>query len=38
MIGMHSFGASGPRQDADKHFGFTAETVDEAARDQVAEG
>ena len=36
MIGMHGFGASGPAPELYKHFGITAEAVEEAARDQVA--
>jgi transketolase len=35
MIGMHSFGASGPGPQVYKHFGITADAVAEAARDQV---
>jgi transketolase len=36
MIGMHSFGASGPAPDVYKHFGITAEAVESAARAQLA--
>jgi transketolase len=36
MIGMHSFGASAPANDVYKHFGITAEAVEEAVRDQLA--
>ena len=35
MIGMHSFGASAPIKDLMKHFGFTPEAVEAAARDQL---
>ncbi len=34
-IGMHSFGASAPLKDLLRKFGFTAEAVAEAAREQV---
>ncbi|HEX9158793.1 MAG TPA: transketolase [Rhizomicrobium sp.] len=36
MIGMHGFGASAPADDLYKHFGITAEAVEQAVRDQVA--
>jgi transketolase len=36
MIGMHSFGASGPYTEVYKKFGITAEAVEKAARAQVA--
>ncbi|MFL6690282.1 MAG: transketolase [Alphaproteobacteria bacterium] len=36
MIGMRSFGASGPAPDVYKHFGITAEAVEKAARAQIA--
>jgi transketolase len=36
MIGMHSFGASGPAPDVYKHFGITAEAVEHAGRAQLA--
>jgi transketolase len=36
MIGMHSFGASGPAPEVYKKFGITAEAVAQAARDQIA--
>ena len=32
IIGMHSFGASGPGPDVRRHFGFTAEAVAAAVR------
>lgn len=35
MIGMKSFGASAPLKDLTKRFGFTAEAVYAAAKDQV---
>jgi transketolase len=35
MIGMRSFGASGPAPDVYKHFGITADAVAQAAREQV---
>jgi transketolase len=35
MIGMHSFGASGPIKDVLKHFGFSTEAVIQAARKQL---
>jgi len=35
MIGMHSFGASGPGPEVYKHFGITAEAVAKAARAQL---
>src|SRR5262249_49065951 len=35
-IGMRSFGASAPRKDLLKKFGFTAEQVVAAAREQLA--
>jgi transketolase len=35
-IGMSSFGASAPGSDAFRHFGFTAEAVQEAVRAQIA--
>ena len=36
MIGMHSFGASGPGPEVYEHFGITAEAVEKAARAQIA--
>jgi transketolase len=33
IIGMHSFGASGPGPDVRRHFGFTAGAVTEAVRE-----
>jgi transketolase len=36
IIGMHSFGASAPIKDLMKKFGFTAENVLTAAKDQLA--
>ena len=33
MIGMHSFGASAPAKDLQKHFGFTPETIIKAAHE-----
>ncbi|GLS46709.1 transketolase [Methylobacterium brachythecii] len=38
VIGMHSFGASAPIKDLQKKFGFSAEKLLEAARDQIARG
>ena len=35
VIGMNSFGASGPYQDVYEHFGITAEAVADAARAQL---
>jgi transketolase len=35
-IGMHSFGASAPAADVFRHFGFTAEAIEKAVRDQLA--
>ncbi|HEY1561361.1 MAG TPA: transketolase [Caulobacteraceae bacterium] len=35
MIGMRSYGASGPGEDVMEHFGFTAEAVVAAARSQL---
>lgn len=35
-LGMKGFGASAPLADLQKHFGFTAERVAEAAREQLA--
>jgi transketolase len=32
IIGMHSFGVSGPGPDVRRHFGFTAEAVAGAVR------
>jgi transketolase len=37
MVGMHSFGASAPWKDLQKHFGFTVENVLKAARKALAE-
>ena len=37
MIGMHSFGASAPIKDVLKKFGFTTDTVVEAARQAIAQ-
>ncbi len=36
MIGMHSFGASAPWKDLQKHFGFTPEAVVAAARKAIS--
>jgi transketolase len=36
VIGMRSFGASAPVKDVLKHFGFTADAVYKAAKDQLA--
>lgn len=36
MVGMHSFGASAPWKDLQKHFGFTTEVVVNAARKAIA--
>ncbi|GEP09405.1 transketolase [Methylobacterium gnaphalii] len=36
IIGMHTFGASAPIKDLQKKFGFSAEKVIEAAREQLA--
>jgi transketolase len=38
ILGMHGFGASAPLQAVQKHFGFTAEAVAEAARSLVRGG
>jgi len=35
MIGMGTFGASGPIEDVMKHFGFTTEAVLAAARGRL---
>jgi transketolase len=35
MIGMRSYGASGPGEDVMNHFGFTADAVLKAARSQL---
>ena len=37
VIGMHSFGASGPIKDVQKHFGFTSDAVLKAARAVLAQ-
>jgi len=37
VIGMHSFGASGPIKDVQKHFGFTSDAVLKAAREVLAQ-
>jgi len=37
MIGMHRFGASAPIKDLLKKFGFTTDTVVEAARAAIAQ-
>jgi transketolase len=37
-IGMSSFGASAPASDLYKHFGITAEAVEQAVRAQLARG
>jgi transketolase len=37
MIGMHGFGASAPAKDLMRHFGFTAEAVVKAARQQIVQ-
>ncbi len=36
MVGMHSFGASAPWKDLQKHFGFTTEAVVSAAKRAIA--
>lgn len=36
MVGMHSFGASAPWKDLQKHFGFTTEAVVNAAKQAIA--
>ena len=36
MVGMHSFGASAPWKDLQKHFGFTPDVVVAAARKTIA--
>jgi transketolase len=36
MVGMHSFGASAPWKDLQKHFGFTPDVVVAAARKAIA--
>jgi len=36
MIGMHTFGASAPWKDLQKHFGFTTEAVVAAARKAIS--
>ena len=36
FIGMHSYGASAPYKDVYKHFGITAEAVEQAVRAQLA--
>jgi transketolase len=36
MIGMRGFGASAPAKDVQAHFGFTAQHVLAAAREQLA--
>jgi transketolase len=36
MIGMHRFGSSAPLKDLLTEFGFTADRVAAAARDQIA--
>jgi len=38
ILAMHSFGASAPIKDVQKHFGFTPENVAEAARTLVQAG
>jgi transketolase len=35
IIGMHTFGASAPLKDLQKKFGFTADAVLQAAREQL---
>jgi len=37
-IGMHSFGASAPLKDLQKHFGFTVDNIVAAAKQQIQEG
>jgi transketolase len=37
-IGMTSFGASAPAEDLYRHFGITADAVEQAVRDQIAKG
>jgi transketolase len=34
-IGMHTFGASAPLKDLQKHFGFTVENIVAAAKQQL---
>jgi len=36
MVGMHRFGASAPWKDLQKKFGFTTDTVLDAARKAIA--
>jgi transketolase len=36
MIGMKTFGASAPLKDLTKRFGFTADAVYAAAKEQIA--
>jgi len=36
MVGMHTFGASAPWKDLQKHFGFTTEAVVGAARKAIS--
>jgi transketolase len=36
MVGMHSFGASAPWKDLQKHFGFTPDVVASAAKKAIA--
>jgi transketolase len=38
VIGMHTFGASGPIKDVVKHFGFTTDAVVQAAKKQLGKG
>jgi transketolase len=37
VIGMHTFGASAPLKDLQTKFGFTPDTVADAARQQIAQ-
>jgi transketolase len=37
-IGMHSFGASAPLKDLQKHFGFTVDNIVAAAKQQIQQG
>jgi transketolase len=36
MIGMHTFGASAPWKDLQKHFGFTTDAIIAAARKAIS--
>jgi transketolase len=37
MLGMNTFGASAPLKELQTRFGFTAEHIVEAAKQQIAE-